>query len=193
MLLLVSVALCVYGSPIAATPQFGIVDVFPAIPEVRAVHGVARAALAVVLDPATTNPTFEYEGRAGVAPTIRVHPGDTIDLTVRNDARPANGRTNAINIHFTAHGVAVGAGRRRAHDLARYGEVLHYRVRIPADHETGLYWYHPHVHGESYADVTGGMSAARGRGSAAAFARAGRDARAHHHAARRSDRSGRCE
>jgi len=161
MLLLVSVALCVYGSPIAATPQFGIVDVFPAIPEVRAVHGVARAALAVVLDPATTNPTFEYEGRAGVAPTIRVHPGDTIDLTVRNDARPANGRTNAINIHF--HGLTVSPsapGDDVLTTLARYGEVLHYRVRIPADHETGLYWYHPHVHGESYADVTGGMSGA---------------------------------
>jgi len=161
MPLLVTVVLCVCGSPIAATSQFGIADVFPAIPEVRAVHGIATVALAVVLDPATANPTFEYEGRAGVAPTIRVHPGDTIDLTVRNDARPANGRTNAVNIHF--HGLTVSPsapGDDVLTTLARYGEVLHYRVRIPADHETGLYWYHPHVHGESYADVTGGMSGA---------------------------------
>jgi FtsP/CotA-like multicopper oxidase with cupredoxin domain len=151
---------CALAAP-AATAQPASFDVFPAVPVVRAVHGVARVALDVVLDPATTNPTFEFAGQTGVAPTIRVHPGDTIDLTVRNEARPANGRTNAVNIHF--HGLEVSPsapGDDVLTTLAQYGGVLHYRVRIPADHEPGLYWYHPHVHGESYADVTGGMSGA---------------------------------
>jgi len=146
---------------VGASAQPSYVDVFPSLTEVRAVHGVARVTLDVVLDPATTTPTFEFEGRAGVAPTIRVHPGDVLELTVRNEARPSNGRTNAVNIHF--HGLEVSPsapGDDVVTTLASYGQVLHYRVRIPADHQPGLYWYHPHVHGESYADVTGGMSGA---------------------------------
>lgn len=127
----------------------------------RAVHGVARLELAVVLDPVTAEPTFAYGGETGFAPTIRVHPGEWIELTVRNEARPLGGRTNAVNIHF--HGLTVSPsapGDDVIATFARYGEVLHYRVRIPREHEPGLYWYHPHIHGETYADVTNGMSGA---------------------------------
>jgi len=35
-----------------------------------------------------------------------------------------------------------------------------YRLRIPADEPPGLYWYHPHVHGYSKAQVLGGASGA---------------------------------
>jgi FtsP/CotA-like multicopper oxidase with cupredoxin domain len=35
-----------------------------------------------------------------------------------------------------------------------------YRVRIPADAPPGLYWYHPHIHGFSKAQVLGGASGA---------------------------------
>jgi FtsP/CotA-like multicopper oxidase with cupredoxin domain len=35
-----------------------------------------------------------------------------------------------------------------------------YRFRIPADQPPGLYWYHPHLHGFSTAQVVGGASGA---------------------------------
>jgi FtsP/CotA-like multicopper oxidase with cupredoxin domain len=35
-----------------------------------------------------------------------------------------------------------------------------YRFRIPADEPPGLYWYHPHIHGFSSKQVTGGASGA---------------------------------
>lgn len=35
-----------------------------------------------------------------------------------------------------------------------------YRLRIPADEPPGLYWYHPHIHGHSKAQVLGGASGA---------------------------------
>ena len=35
-----------------------------------------------------------------------------------------------------------------------------YRFRIPADQPPGLYWYHPHLHGFSRAQVVGGASGA---------------------------------
>ena len=35
-----------------------------------------------------------------------------------------------------------------------------YRLRIPDDEPPGLYWYHPHIHGFSKAQVLGGASGA---------------------------------
>ena len=35
-----------------------------------------------------------------------------------------------------------------------------YRFRIPEDEPPGLYWYHPHIHGFSKAQVLGGASGA---------------------------------
>lgn len=44
--------------------------------------------------------------------------------------------------------------------LAKPGEALHYTVKIPRDHEPGLFWYHTHPHGESERQVRDGMSGA---------------------------------
>ena len=38
--------------------------------------------------------------------------------------------------------------------------VFEYRFRIPANEPPGLYWYHPHIHGFSKAQVVGGASGA---------------------------------
>jgi suppressor of ftsI len=145
----------------AATPSGNIPDVFPAIPEVRAQNGVATIRLDAILSPEDGAPSFSYEGTIGVTPTIRVSPGDTIDLTLANDLPVRPNQINAVNIHF--HGLTVSPNPP-ADDtiatLARPGQSLHYYVRIPPEQEPGLYWYHPHSHGESYREVTGGMSGA---------------------------------
>ena len=136
-------------------------DVFPAIPEVRAVRGVARVELYAVIDPATGYPAFSWQAHLGTAPTIRVHPGDAIDMIVHDDMRPFGGRPSDINVHF--HGLTVSP-HAPADDammtIAHPGETLRYHVPIPRTHPPGLYWYHPHAHGESYYDVTNGMSGA---------------------------------
>ncbi len=45
--------------------------------------------------------------------------------------------------------------------LSKPGQQLHYVVHIPLNQEPGLYWYHPHVHGETSFQVgEGGMSGA---------------------------------
>ena len=159
--LLLSIALSPCAPAAAAPPPVSPPDAFPSVPEIRAIAGIARLELAVVIDPVTGEPTFAYGDHTGAGPTIRVRPGDTIELTVRNEARPFNGRSNDVNIHF--HGLTISPsapGDDVLGTLARYGEVLHYRVHVPRNHEPGLYWYHPHVHGESFADVTDGMSGA---------------------------------
>lgn len=160
IVLALAVASCAPAPRVPAI-AVSVPDVFPAIPEVRSSHGVAKLTLDVVLDSHSGAATFVYDGVSGVAPTIRVRPGDVIDLTVHDEARPLNGRMNDVNIHF--HGLTVSPsppGDDVMTTLARYGQTLHYRVRIPADHEPGLYWYHPHPHGESYYHVADGMSGA---------------------------------
>jgi FtsP/CotA-like multicopper oxidase with cupredoxin domain len=68
----------------------------------------------------------------------------------------------ATNLHF--HGMTMPP-------LCHQDEVLktsiqpgdqpfEYRFRVPADEPPGLYWYHPHIHGFSKAQVLGGASGA---------------------------------
>ncbi|HEV3089117.1 MAG TPA: multicopper oxidase family protein [Candidatus Elarobacter sp.] len=154
-------ALFARSSSTAEPARAPVPDIFPAIPEVRAEHGVADVVLHVVLDPVSGYPAFSWNARLGVVPTIRVRPGDAIAMTVSNDMRPFAGRPDDVNVHF--HGLTVSPnapGDDALTTLAHPGETLHYRVVIPPDHEPGLYWYHPHAHGETYYDVTNGMSGA---------------------------------
>jgi FtsP/CotA-like multicopper oxidase with cupredoxin domain len=68
----------------------------------------------------------------------------------------------SANVHF--HGLTVAP-------VCHQDDVLktsiqpddapfEYRVRIPANEPPGLYWYHPHIHGYSKAEVLGGASGA---------------------------------
>ncbi|HEY2473781.1 MAG TPA: multicopper oxidase domain-containing protein [Candidatus Cybelea sp.] len=134
----------------------------PEPPVVRSVDGVARVPLSVTWRLATRLPQFVYNGQAGAAPTIRVNPGDTILLDVTDDLPTGGGEKFDINIHF--HG--IGSSPRAPGDdvlgmLARPGQALHYVVHIPKNQEPGLYWYHPHVHGQTNYQVgVAGMSGA---------------------------------
>jgi FtsP/CotA-like multicopper oxidase with cupredoxin domain len=124
------------------------------------------------------------------APNLRVHPGDWLIVTLKNDlrspspsARDHNHDNNkykdapaptagsctrgpmdalATNLHF--HGLYVPP-------LCHQDDVLNtrvspndppfeYRLQIPPDQPPGVYWYHPHVHGFSNIQVQGGASGA---------------------------------
>jgi FtsP/CotA-like multicopper oxidase with cupredoxin domain len=124
------------------------------------------------------------------SPTLRLLPGDLLILRLKNElamptqpgqAIPAHqhgaaAKTNsptdpclrgemtsiATNLHF--HGLAIPP-------VCHQDEVLktainpsdapfEYRIRIPADQPPGLYWYHPHIHGFTNAEVLGGASGA---------------------------------
>ncbi len=68
----------------------------------------------------------------------------------------------STNLHF--HGLTV---RPICHQDDVVGTsvlprdpVFEYRIRIPADQPPGLYWYHPHIHGFSSSEVSGGASGA---------------------------------
>ncbi len=69
---------------------------------------------------------------------------------------------DSTNLHF--HGLIIPAVCHQD-DVLRTsiqpGTVqFQYRFRIPANQPPGLYWYHPHIHGFSKAQVLGGASGA---------------------------------
>lgn len=119
------------------------------------------------------------------APTLRVHPGDEVILRLRNrlaDPNAVSGKhapraapaaagdpctsgamtATSTNLHF--HGLTI---RPVCHeDDVRQTSIqasdapFEYRFRVPAAEPPGLYWYHPHIHGFSAAQVGGGASGA---------------------------------
>jgi FtsP/CotA-like multicopper oxidase with cupredoxin domain len=69
---------------------------------------------------------------------------------------------SATNLHF--HGLIIPATCHADETLKTLVQPadppFEYRFQIPANQPPGLYWYHPHVHGVSRAQVLGGASGA---------------------------------
>lgn len=116
------------------------------------------------------------------APTLRVNPGDTLNLDITNRIQssgatkmkmdmPAAGTicgdggpmtVDSTNVHF--HGLNVPPVCHQddvINTLIQPGTLgFQYNVQIPATEPPGLYWYHPHVHGFTEFQVNGGAAGA---------------------------------
>jgi FtsP/CotA-like multicopper oxidase with cupredoxin domain len=116
------------------------------------------------------------------SPTLHVRPGDRLDIRLRNLVQPLSGDKPAtmamsvggappcaaaamdatsVNMHF--HGADIPPDCH-VDDVLRTavnsGQSFDYHVRFPKTQPPGLYWYHPHVHGQSELAVKGGASGA---------------------------------
>jgi suppressor of ftsI len=137
------------------------INELPEPPVVKAVNGVAKVTLVADVNPATGLPGFYYDGLHGVAPTIEVKPGERFIVDITNDLPVNGGLASDMNLHFHGMGSAPRVPGDYVFILAKPGQMLHYEVHVPITQEPGLYWYHPHVHGEtSYQVGEGGMSGA---------------------------------
>jgi FtsP/CotA-like multicopper oxidase with cupredoxin domain len=119
------------------------------------------------------------------SPNLRLKPGELLILKLKNELtdtdqgvsrqHPKHGpaassdpcksgamNSTSTNLHF--HGLTVPP-------ICHQDDVLktsvqpndspfEYRFRIPENEPPGLYWYHPHIHGFSKAQVIGGASGA---------------------------------
>ncbi|MFF3565774.1 multicopper oxidase family protein [Streptomyces sp. NPDC002574] len=92
-----------------------------------------------------------YNG-AYMPPTLRVKPGDRMDLTMINRI------DEDTNLH--THGLHVSP-RAPSDDIfiaIKYNHSYHYSYRLPFNHPTGTYWYHSHADMMSAPQVAGGES-----------------------------------
>lgn len=117
------------------------------------------------------------------SPTLRLHPGDLLILDLKNDISPSAGEmtmehpaaqssscfggtgkmsASSTNLHF--HGLAIPPKCHQDETVTTLipssSTHFEYRFQIPPNAPPGLYWYHPHVHGFSEAQVLGGASGA---------------------------------
>jgi suppressor of ftsI len=137
----------------------------PEPPQARANNHVVSLTLRAVNE--NGRDAFKFNAET-VAPIIRASPGDILKITYINDLPAKSTETcapnpcmNMTNLHF--HGLTVSPNAPQDDILtmlAKPGQVLHYSVEIPRDHEPGLFWYHTHPHGESERQVLDGMSGA---------------------------------
>jgi len=110
---------------------------------------------------------YVYHGQP-VPPVIRVQPGTQLHVTLINAMTLPSREpcvmdpcVQATNLHFHGMGVSpVGHADNVLGLAARPGDTLHYAVDIPRAHTPGLFWYHPHPHGESDRQIDDGMSGA---------------------------------
>jgi FtsP/CotA-like multicopper oxidase with cupredoxin domain len=106
------------------------------------------------------------------SPTLRVNPGDTVILHLKNEASQPSTTPqpdctslsmspSSTNLHF--HGLSIPPTCHQddvLNTLLPDGSTFDYRFTIPKDQSPGLYWYHPHPHGFTEAQVLGGASGA---------------------------------
>jgi FtsP/CotA-like multicopper oxidase with cupredoxin domain len=121
-----------------------------------------------------------YEGSLP-GPTLRVRPGDRLRIKLVNklDALPAGlpadnpflctmlaGPGHAATEHATTcdtnlhmHGFHVSPSGNSDNIFLRVkaGESFQYEYQIPPNHPSGVYHYHPHVHGASHQQIFGGL------------------------------------
>ncbi len=99
-------------------------------------------------------------------PTMRLNPGDSLNLTVVNAMVPGIDTiyegNSTTNFHFHGFNVTPKAPTGDQVVTVHYttGQWNTYAFRLPATHPVGMHWYHPHPHGNSDAQVGGGMSGA---------------------------------
>jgi FtsP/CotA-like multicopper oxidase with cupredoxin domain len=97
----------------------------------------------------------EFEGmlynRQYIPPIWRLHPGDSLTVTLHNRL------SEETNLHF--HGIDVSPLKNGDNVFVHVapGGTFTYEVNIPKKH-IGLFWYHPHLHGNVDRQIIGGLS-----------------------------------
>ncbi|HEX2190282.1 MAG TPA: multicopper oxidase family protein, partial [Longimicrobiaceae bacterium] len=156
-------------------------------PEIRSANGALGTTLEVrYTDPDSTSiagcpvTLRTYNGQL-VGPTLRVKPGDVMNLVLDNrlpretpdevaaqvaqeaanafiDTRPHP--FNTTNLH--THGLHVSPVGNSDNVLLAIPaqSSLPYEIKLPADHTRGTYWYHAHAHGSTAVQVGSGMAGA---------------------------------
>ncbi len=91
-----------------------------------------------------------YNGQY-IPPVWRVRLGDTLTVTLHNRL------SEQTNLHFHGLGVSPLGNGDNVFLHIQPGESFAYQIKIPEKH-VGLFWFHPHMHGDVDRQIIGGMS-----------------------------------
>lgn len=88
---------------------------------------------------------------APIGPTLRLRPGDRVTVNVENRLDVAT------NLHTHGLGVSPTSPADDVFVRIEPGEARRYDYVLPVDHPSGLFWYHPHQHGDVARQVGAGL------------------------------------
>lgn len=136
------------------------VDTLEPPPEIHSDNGELRttltAAEATVQVAGKSVRTIVYNGEY-MPPLLRVKPGDTLYLNLDNQTgEPTNEHYHGLNVS-----PRINDDGTVSDDIlisAEPGTQVNYKIEIPADHNSGLYWYHAHLHTLAERQIMGGLS-----------------------------------
>jgi FtsP/CotA-like multicopper oxidase with cupredoxin domain len=182
--------LCAKEAPANTCPRPAPGSAVPEPEDLRSQNGVLKVDLTIHNYASADGSTrYCYvDGNGNQSPNLRLKPGDLLILHLKNDLKvsdPGPAAANHIHAHMHAEktgdpcvGGAMTPASTNLHfhgltipPVCHQDDVLktsvspsdppfEYRFRIPANEPPGLYWYHPHIHGFSKAQVLGGASGA---------------------------------
>jgi FtsP/CotA-like multicopper oxidase with cupredoxin domain len=164
-----------------ARPQIGGLVVEP--PDVWSKDGLLEISLTALnaIEPDGSSRYCFVDERGWESPNLRVKPGDTVIIHLKNGmtvtAGIEVGHAHSTTIGACTNGTTMSAVSTNLHfhgltilpvchqdDVLKTslapGDSFEYRFRIPEDEPPGLYWYHPHIHGFSKQQMLGGASGA---------------------------------
>jgi FtsP/CotA-like multicopper oxidase with cupredoxin domain len=127
-------------------------------PEIVSVDGVLTALLtaattSAVINGKTVSGLMTYNG-VWPSPTMRIRPGDTFKIALANQI------DKPTNLHWHGFHVSPRDNSDNVFLSINPGETFDYEVEVPEDHQSGLFWYHPHLHGQTDDQVYGGLAGA---------------------------------
>ena len=96
---------------------------------------------------------YTYNGSTP-GPTLRVRPGDRLIVTLENQL------DTDTNLHTHGLHVSPSGDADNIFVTVSPGQSHTYTYDIPADHRSGLFWYHPHAHGHVAEQVAAGLAGA---------------------------------
>ncbi|MCA9860295.1 MAG: multicopper oxidase domain-containing protein, partial [Thermomicrobiales bacterium] len=147
------------ASPAAAGPPFVPISGQPLAEPQRHIStgGVLETTMTMAMSPTmfagqpvmSRVPNGSFPG-----PTIVLNPGDTWKNKVINDL------DDCTNVH--THGFHVSPKDNSDNIFLHIGpgETFDYEYKIPDNHFPGIYWYHPHCHGNTADQTTAGLTGA---------------------------------
>jgi FtsP/CotA-like multicopper oxidase with cupredoxin domain len=114
------------------------------------------------------------------SPTLHVSPGDRLIVNVTNTlpqpvpssalqlttsgpniCGAASQDASSMNIHYHGTNTSPGChGDNVINTMINAGQKFTYNLQFPMDEPSGLYWYHPHVHGQAEGALLGGATGA---------------------------------
>ncbi|MDQ3694927.1 MAG: multicopper oxidase family protein [Chloroflexota bacterium] len=124
-------------------------------PPVRlAVDGLLETTLEAQSDPDATVGGMTYEGVLP-GPVLRLRPGDRLRVNLINNLGGA-----ITNLHVHGLHVSPQGNGDNVFVHVENGQTFAYDYLLPEDHQAGLYWYHPHHHGNTMQQTGAGLAGA---------------------------------